>query len=253
MAYPNPYDDVRPWNTIGFGGIPILPLLVKIGDVKVTDEWKAQKSKETSGQTWVFSGTTVAKPKLTLEAPDKASFDDLRRLWDQLKPVPGQGGGSSTSASSTAAAPTAAVGSPASSSSQSAEQLLAQAQRALAALNNPTQPPAGGSASGSSTTSSAATSNPGPRPATISVQNEILAWHGITAIARGEWEGPTPTETNSWQVVLTVVPQEPPRPAGVGAMAPAASSGPVIPQSNAGLPFPINAITTNASAGAAGT
>jgi hypothetical protein len=260
MPPPNPFRDVGPWNTLRLGGVLVKPLLVEIDGVKTTDEWKDQKSKESSGKVWVFQGTTKDKPKLTLEAPDEESFDDLLRLWEQLKPVPGLGGVSAPT-TSTASAPTTAVGSPP-APPVTAESLLAQAQAKLAALNNPS---AASSTTGSSSSTAgagaaaAATSNPGPRPPTVSVQNAILAFHGIFAVARGEWDGPKPTPTRSWKVVLTVIPQEPPTPAGTGAMAPVASGsqwaggGSAGAAATGGAPTPQVGIQKNAAAGAAGT
>jgi len=226
---PNPFRDIGPWNTLGVAGRLVKALLVEVNGVSTKDEWKAQKSKETNGQVWVFSGTTVDKPKLTLEACDAEDFDDLGDLWNVLKPVPGFTG------SATPAAPTG--GQQFTGAAQSKGD--ASSSSSGGTVNTVADPAAKASTSSS-------TPNPGPRPPTVSVQNAILAWHGITAIARGEWEGPMVTETNSWRVVITVVPQEQPKPAGVGAMTPAAPGS----QFTGGAP---DSIDKKAAAGAAGT
>ena len=264
MATTNPFADVGPWNTLGIGGTQVRATLVEIDGVKTTDEWKAQKSKETNGQVWVFSGTTVDKPKLTLEAVDLADFDDLRRVWQQLKPVPGQGaavataGAGSTSgigsptATAAGQAAFASAGAAAQASGASKEEIFAAANAAAQEASGGTSTGTFGAAGASSTPS---TPNPGPRPPTVSVQNEILAWHGIYAIARGEWDGPKPTATNSWRVILTVVPQEPPTPAGAGAMAPATAGSSTASAASPGAAYSSGSgsMASNAAAGAAGT
>ena len=95
---PNFFDDDQrePWTVIRFGsGAPIKAALTKINGVSTKHKWKEQKSKEKSGSVNVFSGTEWGHPELTFEAVDEEDFDDLRALWDLMKPVPGQGGTSS--------------------------------------------------------------------------------------------------------------------------------------------------------------
>src|SRR5690606_3568534 len=62
--------------------------------------------------------------------------------------------------------------------------------------------------------------NVGPRPPTLPIDNPLLAFIGVTAIARKKWKGPYNTETNSWRVDLTVIQNKPPTPAGVGQQSP---------------------------------
>jgi hypothetical protein len=233
---PNPFRDIGPWCEVLIGGNLIKASLTKINGVSTKDEWKKQKSKESSGSTKVFAGTTVGDPKLTFTAVDEDEFDDLRDFWDLLAPKPGQGG------TGAPAAPTGGT------------QYTAAAQPRGEAVGSPpaasasTDTTSSADASSSSSSSSASKDNPGPRPPTVSIQNEILRWHGITSIARGEWEGPTPTETRGWEVVLTVVPQDPPKPAGAGAMAPAKPGD----KFSGGVPTPQDGMSKDATAGAAG-
>ncbi len=246
MADTNPFDDLAPWNRIRLGGMLFDELrLVEIDGVSTKDEWKEQKSKESSGKVYVFAGTTVDKPKLTLEACDRAAFVELRRIWDLLKPVPGQGG---TVPAAKTPSQTFAIGSPAAPGSSGSTAPTGQGGVFTV--------PSGSTSTGSSSSSSS-TDNPGPRPPTIRVENEILKWHGITAIARGQWDGPRPTPTNSWRVVLTVVPQQPPTPAGAGAMAPPSPGSQFAIGSPAGAngsgATPQDAIAKDAAQGAAGT
>jgi hypothetical protein len=245
---PNFFDDDQrePWTKISFGnGAPVKAALTKIDGVSTKHTWKEQKSKETSGSVNTFSGTKYGHPKLTFTAVDEEDFDDLRALWNLMKPVPGQGTGAP--AATPAPGQTFAIGSPAKGSSA-------------------------GSSSSSSTTTETDTSskktdakdNPGPRPPTIAVSYPLLLWHDITACALEEWEGPTPTDSNGMEVVITIIPDKPPVPAGVGAMAAPAPGSQFSASGGAGAGGTGGAtggstgggsgsITTNANAGAAGT
>ncbi len=64
----------------------------------------------------------------------------------------------------------------------------------------------------------------GLRPPTLSIDNPLLAWIGLTAISRKEWDGPKNVAGNSWKVDLTVIQSKPPVPAGTGAQGPTKSS-----------------------------
>jgi len=208
---PNPFapDGRDPWTVIGFGGVELRRLaLTKINGISTKHKWTEQKSKEQSGSTNVFGGTTLSHPKLTFTGTEAADFDELRALWERMKPIPGQGGTGTTGK----ATPQLSIGSPAGPSGGSSS---------------------GGSGSSSTFTtpapgtkpekdaSSSSTPNPGPRPPTISVQYPGLLWHGITACALEEWEGPYLNDDGALESTLTIIPDQPPSPAGAGAMAPA--------------------------------
>jgi hypothetical protein len=94
-----------------------------------------------------------------------------------------------------------------------ADDLLKSAQAALKQLQ------AGGPAAASPTAAGPIASilSPGPKPPTLSIENGYLNYHGITAISRKSWDGPKPTPTNSFRVVVEVVLQKAPIKAAVGA------------------------------------
>jgi len=250
---PNPHapGGRKPWTVITFGnGAPVKAALTEIDGVSTEHTWKEQKSKETSGSTNVYAGAKYDKPKLTFLCADGDGYtaeecqDDLWALWQLMKPVPGQGTG--TPAATPAPGQTFAIGSPAKGSSA-------------------------GSSSSSTTTETDSSSskktdakdNPGPRPPTIAVSYPSLAWHEITACALAKWEGPYLTDTNATRVVITIIPDKPQVPAGVGAMADQAPGSQFSARGGAGAgntggatggsPGGSGSITTNAQAGAAGT
>lgn len=224
-TFPSPFTNPDYYQRVRIGGLLISDAdLVEVDGNKIEDEWNEQKPTGSSGATNVFKGTKSPGPvKLTFEAVDEDGFQELRRVWDLLAPKPNSGGsgsGATTgSPGSAAASYTSSTGSP--GGNASAESVLAQAQAALAALNNPT-PAASTSTSsgGASSTTATATPSPGPKPPTLSIKNGYLNYIGITAISRKSWEGPKPTNTNSYRVILEVVNQKAPVPAAVGASAP---------------------------------
>ena len=235
MSFPNPWDQPAFYQTVIIGGRPVKAALVEIDGIKIEDEWAEQKPTGHSGATNVFKGTKPAGPgKLTFEACDAADFDDLRELYELLAPKAGSGAnsngntvGSNGSAAygkgyvllstNTNPAPTATPAG-----------LLAQAQAALAAVQsgaNTAAAQAGGAAA-STPAKAAAQPSPGPKPPTLSIVNGYLNYVGITAISRKSWDGPKPTATNSYRVVLEVVMQKDPAPAAVGASAPKSADNP---------------------------
>ena len=228
MSFPNPWDAPEFYQTVKIGGRPIKANLVEIDGISVEDDWTVQRPLGSSGATNVFKGTKPAGPcKLTFEAVSAEEFDDLRELFELMRPKPGQG----------AAGQGATVGSPGSAaygkgyvnqSSNSnpaptvtADDLLKSAKAALAQLQ------AGGPAAASPTAAGPIASilSPGPKPPTLSIENGYLNYHGITAISRKSWDGPKPTPTNSFRVVIEVVLQKAPIKAAVGAASTQAAAG----------------------------
>jgi hypothetical protein len=222
----NPFatDATPPWQLVIANVLYSEVCLTAIDGLKLKREWKAQKSKETSENTYVWSGETTEQPELTLEAVDRAGFAEILALLTAMAPVPGYTPSAAASSSSSTATPTAqAVGAP-----TTAEGLLAQAQASLAAIDKPTST---GSSSSSGDTSSSSSSttpaqNAGPRPPTLTIDNPILSLAGITAFACGDVTLPLPNDTLGWVMKVKLVPQKPVTPAGVGTIAPATAGGP---------------------------
>lgn len=242
---PNYFVDPEPWLTISFGsGAPILAALTKIDGVSTEHTFKDQKAKEKSGSANVFSGTKWDKPKLTFTATDADDFDDLRALWDLMKPVPGQGTGGATTPTPTPGQ-TFAIGSPAKADTSAAS------TGAASTITDPTD----------KTAAKSKDPDPGPRPPTIAVHHPLLAWHEIFACALTKWEGPTHTDTNGMEVVITIVADKPAVPAGTGTMAPPApgsqfvggAAGNAGGSGTGGTATPQEKIDTNAGGTAAGT
>jgi len=247
---PNFFTNRAPWHDIYFGGVRMNCALVEINGVATEDAWQKQKSKETSGQVAVFQGTTWADFDITLEECEEGDEDEVRGLWEKLAPVPGLGTNTGTV---TPPSQTKAIGSPAFTGNAGKTGSSAASSTSSATsstdFNIPNNEPSKGPPS------------PGPRPPTISVQHPILAWHGITAVARKKWEGPIVTETNSIRHKITFIADKPPTPAGTGAMGPAAPSSPGSQFVGGGAATgpngpplsPQDVINTNAAKGAAGT
>jgi len=205
---PNPHRFPNPWNRVKIGGRLIKAILRAVDGNKIEYDWHEQKPTGKSGATWVYKGAKPSGPfKLTFESVNEEDFDDLGDLYEKFAPQPDLGSG--TSASSKANAFT-----------------IGQTKDANSA------PAGGGSAStftvpDKTTAADAAKdakggSNPGPRPPTLSIENAHLTYLGVTAVSLKSWEGPKITETNSWQVIIEVIPQKPPVAAGTG-VAPAKS------------------------------
>ncbi len=245
---PNWFTDREPWLRIRFGGQLARAALTKVNGLSTKDEWKKQKSKEASGQTKVFSGTTVGDPKLTFLATTADEYAWILEHWEQLKPVPGLGG--SSGGTPAAGVPAFALGSPAGKGGTTP---------AAPSTTTKTVPDPAADKADATKSSSSSTPDPGPRPPTISVEYPWLLLHGITAVARAEWEGPTATETNGVEVTITYSAQDPPKPAGTGTMAPAAPGSQFAigsPAGPGGAAAPAGgggATQGNAAAGAAGT
>lgn len=244
--FPNYFRNRSPWLDIRFGGRLVKAALVEINGIATKDEWKKQKSKETSGQVNVFAGTTWSDPKFTFEAVDAGDFDDLRRLWELLAPVPGLGGTSLPAGVPSGYVSGGPVGSPpASNAAASGTVGVAVGGKTGSKDGWPGGP---------------GIPDPGPRPPTVTVQYPPLAWHGITAVARASWEGPIFTATGSIRHIITFVAEKPPKLAGAGAMTPAkdigsqyATAGGTPPADGAATPTPQAQVNKNARAGAAGT
>lgn len=232
----NPFDDPTPFNRVRIASLLVMALLLEIGGIKVEDAWKMQKSKNASGATMAFNGTNPVGGEqgftLTLLATTRDEFDQLYDLYDAMKPVPVPGGGVASSSSSTTATKTQdgskwTVGSPPKpADSSSAETLLAQAQSALANLNKPTPAPSSTDASDAQTAATTPQPSPGPRPPTVPIENGFLAFVGVFAVARKSFEF-VELQTDKgpqYKVAFGLVVQDPPKPAGVGAMAAAKTS-----------------------------
>lgn len=208
-SIPDPFVERGPWSIIGFGGVPLTKVaLTKINGVSVKHKWTEQRSKETSGSSNTFGGTSWSHPKLTLEATESADFAEIRALYERMKPVPGQGGTGTTGTP----APQLGIGSPAGPGGASAAP--------AGGTSTPFTTPAPGTKPAKDASSSS-TPNPGPRPPTISVQHPQLAAVEIFACALEEWVELGLNATNGYEVEITIIPDKPPTPAGAGTMAPA--------------------------------
>lgn len=223
----NYFRNPKPWTEIHMAGRLIRSALVELNDVSTEDEWKKQKSKETSGSVNSFSGTKQNNFTMTFEGVDENDFDDLGDLWNALAPVPGLGGGTT---SATTAAPMTAPGQPSATAVAVGNAAAAESKasggdwvdqwQARAAAQTDSSSSALDSVNADTGKDTSKEPSPGPRPPTVAVDHPLLRWHGITAAARKKWEGPFVTETNSVRVKLTMIPDKPPTPAGTGAMAP---------------------------------
>ena len=220
MSFPNPWDAPDFYQRVIIGGRPVKANLVEIDGISVEDDWTVQRPLGSSGATNVFKGTKPAGPcKLTFEAVSAEEFDDLRELYELMRPKPGQGAagqGATTGSPGSAAYGKGYVNQSSNSNpapTVTADDLLKSAQAALKQLQ------AGGPAAASPTAAGPIASilSPGPKPPTLSIENGYLNYHGITAISRKSWDGPKPTPTNSFRVVVEVVLQKAPIKAAVGA------------------------------------
>lgn len=206
---PNPLDPATrgPWTRIYHGGILCRAALTKIDGVSTEHAWKDQQSKETSGRVWSFTGTTRSKFKCDYVCTTPDEYAWLQAHWEMLKPVPGSNGGAGV----TPKAPTGGT------------QYAAPADTKPGAVGSPSSPAKADAvdAGTSASTTKSSTPNPGPRPPTIAVDYPSLLRHGVTAVAAGKWEDKGFTETLGYEVEIEYVPQDPPKPAGGGALAPA--------------------------------
>lgn len=229
MAFPNPWDAPEFYQTVKIGGRPIKASLVEIDGISVEDDWTVQRPLGSSGATNVFKGTKPAGPcKLTFEAVDVEEFDDLRDLYERMAPKPGSGAAGTGATKGQPGSAAYAKGYVNHSSNdnpaptETADDLLKSAQAALKQLA------AGGPAAASPTSAAPIASilSPGPKPPTLSIENGYLNYVGITAISRKSWDGPRPTPTNSFRVVVEVVLQKAPVKAAVGAASATSSNNP---------------------------
>lgn len=228
MSFPNPWDAPDLYQRCVIGGRSIKASLVEIDGISVEDDWQVQRPLGSSGATNVFKGTKPPGPcKLTFEAVSPDEFDDLRELYELLAPKPGmgaQGQGNTTGSPGSATYGKGYVHTSTNDNPRptvTAEDLLKQAQASLAALQ------AGGSAATPTAAAPVASIlSPGPKPPTLSIENGFLNYLGVTAISRKSWDGPKPTATNSYRVVLEVVLQKAPVKAAVGAASTQIQSNP---------------------------
>ncbi len=235
MTFPNPHrpEELLSYKRVKIGGRWIKAALFKVDGNEIEDEWNEQKPTGKSGAKYVFKGTkppgkqtwTFRTGHDGVHTPEEM-FDDLMEVYDLLAPKPGLSGG-------TGAAPAAAgsqwsigatkggTGAPPSTEGGAG----GGGGSGSSSGSSGTATAAGGSSSGSSSTDAtdkkdSKTPDPGPRPPTLSVESAYLLRFGVTAISRAKWKGPTfLPESGAWEVEITVVPQQEPIPAGVGAAA----------------------------------
>ncbi|HSN15620.1 MAG TPA: hypothetical protein VLT61_13390 [Anaeromyxobacteraceae bacterium] len=205
-ADPNPYDDPRPWYTVVLGGATLVAPLTKFNGMDIEDEWKVDKSKNTSGHVPKFAGTKGrTEIVLTFRACDKADFADIIRIFRLMAPAPGAY--SSAPAASPGAGQTSGVGSVASG----------------AAVGN-VDPNTGKAVDPDNAFGAASTQttqpdpDPGPRPPTLPIQNAVCAFHQIFAVARRKIGLRYLDADNSWELDLGLIQDEPPVTIAAGAM-----------------------------------
>lgn len=209
----NPFDDLGPWSNFSIAGRLLDIYITAINGVSTKWEWQDQKASGSSGSKSVYKGQKLGHPKLTLDAAQKSDFDDLAAIWAAITPKPGQGG---SAPAGKAPASTFAIGSPAAQGSSGGTPKPAAGGGFT--VPDPSKPDPG--------TTAKDKADAGPRPPTVAIENAVLAWHGIVAFAAEEWEGPShQADTGVWRVILTINPQDEPKPAGTGAMGPAKSVG----------------------------
>lgn len=246
----NPFDDPTPFNQVRIASLLVLALVTDFNGIKIEDAWKMQKSKSASGATMVFNGTNPVGGEngftIGFLATSRAEFDQLYDLFEALKPVPVLGGGTASSSSSATATKTAdgskwTVGSPPKpADSSSAEALLAQAQSALANLNKPTPAASSTDAADAQTAATTPQPSPGPRPPTVPIENGFLAFVGVFAAARKSFEFAEiqNSKGQQYKVIFGLVVQDPPKPAGAGAMAaPTATTTPAATTTTVGAAY----------------
>lgn len=223
-ASPNPYRDPRPWYTVVLGGRTIKAPLTKYNGLKIEDEWKADKSKNTSGHTPKFGGTKgIENIVLTFRACDADDFDDIGDLYNLMAPVPGSQFTSAPTTTTTTGAISGvgAVGATPTSGTVDPNTGKADPDNAFGAASTATATPE---------------PNPGPRPPTLPIQNAVCAFHGVFAVARKSFELVYLDADNSWECHLGLIQDEPPRPIAAGAMqSPAFASFPTSPVTIAGV------------------
>jgi hypothetical protein len=196
MTFPNFFQQPTAYSQVRIGGILVRAVLVEVDGVKLEADWNEQRPTGQSGATWVFKGMKPVGPhKLTFEAVDAADFDDLRDLYERF-----------------AAKPTA-LGGPATKESP---YTIGQTKDANSAGTAMPSTPGGSSTTDTSGFPKSQGTNPGPRPPTLSIENAFLQYLGVTAVSLKSWDGPKPTATRSVRVVIELVAQKPPTPAGTG-------------------------------------
>lgn len=229
MSFPNPHrpDELLSYKRVKIGGRWIKAPLHKVDGNEIEDDWNEQKPTGKSGAKYVFKGTkppskqtwTFRTGNDGVHTPEEM-FDDLMEIYDLLAPKPGLGGGSPTAPAAAGSEWTigATKGGGSAGGSSSSPSSGSTSTTGGAATS------AGGSSSSSTDTDSTSTkkdADPGPKPPTLSVESAYLLRFGVAAISRAKWKGPTfLPESGAWEVEITVVPQQEPIPAGVGAAAP---------------------------------
>jgi hypothetical protein len=258
-SWPLFFDDATPFNRVKIAGQLVLATAVKMNGIAIEAEWKKQKSKDASGAVFAFQGMNPVGGEsgfsITFRITNSAEEAQLASLWDALKPVPVLGSAATSTTASTGTPTTSKVGSPPAPSGGSAQQILADLQKSLAAVNNPTPAATTSTADATTTTTAASQSSPGPRPPTVPIELGWLARLGVFAGAMKKWsfdDLDSESHSDRYDVTIGFVANDPPKPAGTGAMAAAkpatASTGGTATPSTSAAP-----LFLNASAGAAGT
>lgn len=209
MSAPNYFLHPIAFNQVRIGGRLVKAILTKVDGIKIEYDWSEQKPTGKSGAEWIFKGAKPAGPhKLTFLCANGPVFtaaecyDDLRALYERWAPVP------------TAPAPSTTPTGPGS----------AYSGPNGAQGNASTDTPGVSSFTGSKPDTTSNTTNPGPRPPTLTIENGFVNYHLTTAISLKGWDGPKPTATRGIEVEIEVIPQKPPVPAGTG-VAPPVSPG----------------------------
>lgn len=195
MTFPNFFLEPTAYSRVRIGGILVRSVLVEVDGIKLEADWNEQRPTGQSGATWVFRGMKPPGPhKLTFEAVDAADFDDLRGLYERFAAKPTALGGQKTGN----------------------EYTIGQTKDANTAGTPMPETPGGSATTDASGFPKSQGTNPGPRPPTLSIENAFLQYLGVTAVSLKSWDGPKPTATRSVRVVLELVAQKPPTPAGTG-------------------------------------
>lgn len=256
-SWPLFFDDPTPFNRVKIAGQLVLATAVKFNGLAIEAEWKMQKSKDASGSVFAFQGMKPvggeAGFSVTFRITNRTEESQLENLWNALKPVPVPGARASTSATSTSTPTTKNVGSP---PSPSAEEILADMKASLAALNNP-KPADTASTEAATAGSSSSTPqpSPGPRPPTVPIELGWLARLGVFAGAMGKWsydDLDAENHPDRYDVTISFIANDPPKPAGTGAMSAAKATG-ASAGGAATASTPASTLKAKAAQGAAGT
>lgn len=247
----NPFVDPEPFFTLKLGGLavagrdPNLPTLEEVNGVKVEDEWAEDKGTSKSGAASKFKGTKpVQGLKIVLKAHHEASFAAFRLVWNMLAPVPRSAGGVATKKDEKApgtkvdtdkaltdakAAKAASEADPSDQSKIDAAKEAAKNYEDAKAGNSSADASAGedkGAAGDSGfpkdddSKKKKGDPDPGPKPPTVSIDNAIINYIGVAAVARKSFELKYVKEELSWEAEIEFVAVKPPTPAGAGVAGP---------------------------------